>query len=186
MYEIEKQLEEIRNNISKVSNEVINSFNRIQNLKIPSDAKVLILSTPITVKYIKVTLFVNEDMFEPVDVEEHDGYISSIYRMTDEFFLYKYLGLKKIKMNLMNFTKRKMLKEKRQKQSHYGLSGVQKVQIFHLLFQCITQYLMKTVYLTYLPASGKIKKNLNSNATFVDNNLTFYINLNKQIECDKQ
>lgn len=95
MYEIEKYLEEIRNNISKVSNEVINSFNRIQNLKIPSDAKVLILSTPITVKYIKVTLFVNEDMFEPVDVEEHDGDISSIYRMTDEFFLYNYLGLKK-------------------------------------------------------------------------------------------
>jgi len=38
---------------------------------------------------------VNEDMFEPVDIEEHDGYISSIYRMTDEFFLYNYLGLKK-------------------------------------------------------------------------------------------
>lgn len=95
MYELEHYLEEIRENIGKASNEVINSFNRIQNLEIPSDAKVFILSTAITVKYITVTLFVNEDMFETVDVEEHDGYISSVYRMTDEFFLYKYLGLKK-------------------------------------------------------------------------------------------
>lgn len=95
MYELENYLEEIRENIGKVSNEVVHSFNQIQNLKMPSDAEVLILSTAITVKYITVTLFVNENIFETVDVEENDEYISSVYRMTDEFFLYKYLGLKK-------------------------------------------------------------------------------------------